>query len=96
MLRIELVKSPIGNNPRNRATVQALGLRNVHQVVIKPDNPSIRGMIHHAKHMLSVTEVEDTQPVTEVAVAAAPEPEAEAKPAKKPRAKKESDASESQ
>jgi len=88
MLRIELVKSPIGNNPRNRATVQALGLRNVHQVVVQPNNPSIRGMIHHVKHMLSVTEVEDTQPVVEVA-AAAVETEPEAKPAKKPRAKKE-------
>jgi len=94
MLRIELVKSPIGNNKRNRATVEALGLRKVHHVVIQPDNPSIRGMIHHAKHMLSVTEVEDVAPVTEVAVAA--EVESEAKPAKKPRAKKESDPSESQ
>jgi large subunit ribosomal protein L30 len=92
MLRIELVKSPIGNNPRNRATVQALGLRNVHQVVVQPDNPSIRGMIHHVKHMLSVTVVEDAQPVAEVAAVAAVEPETEAKPTKKPRAKKEGDA----
>ena len=62
MLRIKLVKSPIGNNPRNRATVQALGLRNVQQVVEHQDTPSIRGMIHHVKHMLSVVEVEDPKP----------------------------------
>src|SRR5512142_884213 len=52
MLRIELVKSPIGNTIRNRRTVAALGLRKVHQVVEHPDNPSIRGMIHHVKHLL--------------------------------------------
>jgi large subunit ribosomal protein L30 len=94
MLRIELVKSPIGNNKRNRATVAALGLRKVHQVVIQPDNPSIRGLVFHVKHMLSVTEVEGTKPAVEVAAAAEVEPEA--KPAKKPRAKKESEPSESQ
>jgi len=58
MLRIELVKSPIGNNIRNRRTVTALGLRKVHQVVEQPDNPSIRGMIHHVKHLLKWEVVE--------------------------------------
>jgi ribosomal protein L30 len=57
MLHIKLVKSPIGNNVRNRATVTALGLRKMHQTVILPDNPSVRGMIHHVKHMLEVKEV---------------------------------------
>jgi len=93
MLHIKLVKSPIANTKRNRATVAALGLRKLHQVVIQPDNPSIRGMVFHVKHMLSVTEVEDTAPVEVAAVA---EAEPEAKPAKKPRAKKESEPSESQ
>jgi len=50
-------------------------------------------MVFHVKHMLSVTEVEDTAPVEVAAVA---EAEPEAKPAKKPRAKKESEPSESQ
>jgi len=58
MLRIELVKSPIGNTIRNRRTVAALGLRKVHQVVEQPDNPSIRGMIHHVKHLLKFEVVE--------------------------------------
>jgi len=40
MLRIKLVKSPIGHNTRNRRTIAALGLRKVHQVVELPDNPS--------------------------------------------------------
>ncbi len=42
LLRIKLVKSLIGHNPRNRATVKALGLRKVNQVVEKVDNPSVR------------------------------------------------------
>ena len=58
MLRIKLVKSPIGNNWRNRRTVAALGLRKVHQVVEQPDNPSVRGMIHHVQHMVTVEVVE--------------------------------------
>lgn len=60
MLRIKLVKSPIGNVPRNRATVAALGLRKVNQVVEHTDSPMIRGMVHKVKHMLEVTEVEGT------------------------------------
>jgi len=87
MLRIELVKSPIGNNVRNRATVQALGLRKLHQVVIQPDNSSIRGMVHHVKHMLSVEVVEDAPKAAETQEA----PKAE----RKPRAKKEKVADES-
>lgn len=73
MLRIKLVKSPLGNTPRNRATVAALGLRRMHQVVTQEDTPSIRGMIHHVKHLLEVTEVAAEAPKT----------------ASKPRAKKE-------
>lgn len=58
MLRIRLVRSPIGNTSRNRATVKALGLRKMHQVVEKEDHPSIRGMVHSVKHLLEVEIVE--------------------------------------
>lgn len=58
MLRIKLVKSPIGNNWRNRQTVTALGLRKIHQVVEQPDNSSIRGMIHKVQHMVTFEVVE--------------------------------------
>ncbi len=88
MLRIKLAKSPIGNNKRNRATVQALGLRHVQHVVEHEDNPTIRGMIHHVKHMLVVEEVADTKPAV---AEAAPAVEAAPKPARKPKAKKEGD-----
>ncbi|RYG26274.1 50S ribosomal protein L30 [bacterium] len=54
MLRIKLVKSPIGQNPKNRATTQALGLRKISQVIEKEDTPSVRGMVHAIHHMLQV------------------------------------------
>ncbi len=57
MLRIKLIQSPIGNTKRNQATVQALGLRKMHQVVEKEDCPSIRGMIQKVRHMVVVEEV---------------------------------------
>ena len=59
MLHIKLVRSIIGNTPRNRATVKALGLRKLQQTVVKQDCPSIRGMIHHVKHLLEVEEVKE-------------------------------------
>jgi large subunit ribosomal protein L30 len=58
MLRIKLVKSTIGNVPRNRATVAALGLKKTQQTVEHADTPTIRGMIHKVKHLLQVEEVE--------------------------------------
>ena len=59
MLRIKLVKSPIGNNKRNRSIVQALGLRKMHHTVDHRDTPQIRGMVHRVKHMLEVSEIGD-------------------------------------
>jgi len=54
MLRIKLVRSPIGHTPQNRLTIQALGLRKVRQVVDKDDTPSVRGMIHRVQHLVAV------------------------------------------
>ena len=56
VLHIKLVKSPIGYNKTQKKTVKALGLRRLHQVVEKPDNPAVRGMINAVQHMLEVTE----------------------------------------
>lgn len=55
-LKITLVKSTIGEKPKTRATVESLGLRKIRQSVEKADSPSLRGMIHHVKHLLEVEE----------------------------------------
>lgn len=56
MLKITLVRGIIGTNPKQRATVQALGLTKRHQVVEKPDNAQTRGMINVVKHLVKVEE----------------------------------------
>ncbi len=55
-LRLKLVKSPIGYNGRQRATVLALGLRKMHQVVEQADTPVARGMVNKVKHLVQVVE----------------------------------------
>ena len=55
-LKITLVKSPIGAVPKHKATVEALGLKKLHQTVVKPDNEAVRGMIWHVKHLVKVEE----------------------------------------
>lgn len=56
-LRITLVRSPIGYSKRQKATVQALGLRRMHQTVEHDDVPEIRGMVEKIIHMVQVEEV---------------------------------------
>ena len=55
-LKVTLVKSPIGNLPKNRKTVEALGLRKMHQTVELPDNAAVRGMVRHVAHLVKVEE----------------------------------------
>jgi large subunit ribosomal protein L30 len=57
MLRITLVKSPIGYTVRTKATVRALGLRRMHQSVEHVDVPQIRGMLAKISHLVSVEEL---------------------------------------
>ena len=56
-LKITLVKSPIGAIPKQRATVEALGLKKVNKTVEMPDNDSVRGMIWHVRHLVKVEEI---------------------------------------
>ena len=42
-LKITLVKSPIGAIPKQRATVEALGLKKLQKTVELPDNGSSKG-----------------------------------------------------
>ena len=56
-LKITLVKSPIGAIPKQRATVEALGLKKVIKTVEMPDNDAVRGMIWHVRHLVKVEEI---------------------------------------
>ena len=57
-LKITLVKSPIGAIPKQRATVEALGLKKLHKTVELHDNAATRGMINKAKHLVKVEEIQ--------------------------------------
>ncbi|AFG35472.1 LSU ribosomal protein L30P [Fervidobacterium changbaicum] len=58
-LKITLVRSPIGYKYDQKDTVRRLGLRKMHQTVIKDDTPQIRGMVEKVKHLLKVEEIEE-------------------------------------
>ena len=57
-LRPTWTKSYIGYNQRQKRTIQALGLRRLHQVVEPLDSPTIRGMIAKVPHLLKVEEID--------------------------------------
>jgi len=56
VLRITLVRSPIGYAERQKKTVRALGLRRMNQTVEHADTAQIRGMVAKIPHLLRVEE----------------------------------------
>jgi len=54
MLKVTLVKSPIGAKKNHIATVRGLGLRRMHHTVEVQDTPEVRGMIHTINFMVKV------------------------------------------
>jgi large subunit ribosomal protein L30 len=56
VIRVKLVRSPIGYTKDQRATARALGLRRMHQTVEHKDNPTLRGMIQKIIHLVQVEE----------------------------------------
>jgi large subunit ribosomal protein L30 len=56
-LKIKLIRSTIGRPWDQERTVRALGIRRMHQTVIRPDNPSIRGMVTKIRHLVEVEQV---------------------------------------
>ncbi|MCX7791895.1 MAG: 50S ribosomal protein L30 [Chloroflexaceae bacterium] len=58
-LRITYRKSTIGYAQDQKDTIRSLGLRKLGQSVIKPDNPSIRGMLFKVRHLVEVEELPD-------------------------------------
>lgn len=56
-IRIELVRSLIGQKPAQRKTAKALGLRKINQSVEKEANPAIMGMVRTVSHLVKVEEI---------------------------------------
>ena len=57
-LKITQVKSGIGYERSQRETLRSLGLKRMHDSVVKEDRPEFRGMIAAVRHLVTVEEVE--------------------------------------
>ena len=55
-LCVTLVKSTAGRLVKQQRTVEALGLRKLHQTVTVDDTPAMRGMIRTVSHLVTVAE----------------------------------------
>ena len=53
-IRVTQVRSAIGYDERQRATLRGLGLRRLHASVELLDRPEIRGMIRKVRHLVRV------------------------------------------
>ena len=56
VLKITLVKSPIGYSERQKRTIRALGLRKMNQTVEQNDSPVVRGMLAKVNHLVAIEE----------------------------------------
>ena len=56
-LKITLIKSTIGAVPKNKATVEALGLKKIGKSVEMPNNDATKGMIQQVRHLVKVEEI---------------------------------------
>jgi len=53
-IRITQVRSSIKRPKKQRLTLQALGLRKMHQTVEQEDSPSVIGMVKAVEHLVKV------------------------------------------
>jgi large subunit ribosomal protein L30 len=57
-LKITQTKSGIGYQQNQKQTLRSLGLKRMHDTVIKEDRPEIRGMVATVTHLVTVEEVD--------------------------------------
>ncbi len=55
-VKVTLRRSPIGEKPKTRATIEALGLRRIDQTVERSESPDLRGMLNKVEHLVEVKE----------------------------------------
>ena len=54
LIRVTLVRSPVGRLKKHKACVAGLGLRRIGHTVEVEDTPAVRGMINRVNYMLQV------------------------------------------
>jgi len=56
-VRITQIKSKIGSTKRQKATLEALGLRKIRHTIEQESTPEILGMINKVNHLVSFEEI---------------------------------------
>lgn len=56
-IQITQIKSAIGSTKRQKLTLEALGLKKLHNPVVHEASPQILGMVNKMRHLISVEEV---------------------------------------
>jgi large subunit ribosomal protein L30 len=53
-VKIKQVRSAVGTNPSQRATLQALGLGRIGKAVERKDSPQLQGQLRVISHLIEV------------------------------------------
>jgi len=53
-LKVTQIRSTIGTKRNQRETLRTLGLKGVHDVVVRDDRPEVRGMVNTVTHLVTV------------------------------------------
>jgi large subunit ribosomal protein L30 len=56
-IKVTQVRSAIGRTVRQKRTLEALGIRKMHQTVEHETTPQVMGMVEKVKHLLEVEDV---------------------------------------
>ncbi len=54
LIKVKWVRSTIGRPEIQKKIIKALGFKRLHQTLVLPDRPEIRGMIAHVQHLVEV------------------------------------------
>ena len=60
-LTVRQVRSGIGFSREQKATLKALGLGKIGRVRTLPDNPAVRGMLVHIRHLVVAEEARKSE-----------------------------------
>ena len=56
VVKVTLVRSPIGLNRKQGEVARSMGLTRLRQTVELKDSPSTRGLIHKVRHLVTVAD----------------------------------------
>ncbi|WP_007023278.1 50S ribosomal protein L30 [Saccharomonospora iraqiensis] len=56
-LKVTQIRGLVGTQKSQKASLRTLGLRKIHQSVVREDTPQVRGLINAVRHLVNVEEV---------------------------------------